>query len=358
MEERLRIAVAGAGFGEKYLVGLRANPSVEVVGVFSRRQERAAEIADKYELPYHTRHFAELLQIPRLDAVAVVTPNSTHAELVQAALRARKHVICDKPLALDSTEGNALRLLADRVGVRHVTFVPYRFSPASLAMRAALQEGKVGRVIRVRASWGVDLRGEPLRWRFQSKLSGPGVLADLGAHILDLAMWWTGPIARTLGRYQTQVKERPAEVGGRLREVDVPDDCTSLLEFTPTGVGSVHLSWNMKQDQKVEIEGDAGTLLYESPSLLQWLDGRAPFTPSVTFTPKGGAPERLSLDMSAFADQPRALARMFSDIVSYLRGRPKPEPVATFADGALVLRVIDGILASAQKQKWAEVGAE
>jgi predicted dehydrogenase len=358
VEAKLRIALAGAGFGEKYLVGLLANPSVEVVGVFSRRQERAAEIAEKYELPFHTRHFPELLQIPRLDAVAVVTPNSTHAELVQAALRARKHVICDKPLGLDSAEGNALRLLADRVGVRHVTFVPYRFSPASLAMRAAMMQGRVGRVIRVRASWGVDLRAEPLRWRFQSKLSGPGVLTDLGAHVLDLAMWWTGPIARVLGRCQTQVKERPSEVGGRLREVDVPDECSSLLEFTPTGVGSVQLSWNAKQDQRVEIEGDAGTLTYESPSLLQWLDGKGPFTPSVTFAPKGGGPQRLTLDMSAFSDQPRALARMFADIVSYLRGRPKPEAVATFADGALALRVIDGILASGQKAKWAEVAAE
>jgi levoglucosan dehydrogenase len=363
VESKLRIAVAGAGFGEKYLIGLMANPEVEVVGVFSRRQERAAEMAERYGVPFSTRHFAELLQVPGLDAVAVVTPNSTHAELVLTALRARKHVICDKPLALTASEGVELRQFADRIGVRHVTFVPYRFSPAAIAMRSAMQERRVGRVISVRAVWGVDMREEPLRWRFQSKLSGPGVVADLGAHLLDLVMWWAGPVRRVLGRCQTLVKERPSEVGGRPREVDVPDECISLLELAPTGVGSAHLSWNRKQDQRVEIEGDLGTLVYESPSLLQWLDGKGPFTPSVTFQPKGGGPERIPLDMQRFADPPRALAGMFRDIVSYLRGASaigprggdKSESVATFADGAAVLRAIDAITTSSAGSRWLDV---
>lgn len=357
MEGKLRVAIAGVGFGEKYAIGLRPNPEVEVVGVYSRRQERAAAFADRYHLPFHTRHFPELLQAPRLDAVAVVTPNSTHAEFVLAALRARKHVICDKPLALNAREGEELRQFAEAVGVRHVTFVPYRFSPAALAMRRAMQEGKVGRVIRVRGSWGVDLRAEPLRWRFQSRLSGPGVVADLGAHVLDLITWWAGPIRRVLGRCRTQVTERPTEVGGLVKPVDVPDEASSLLEFANSGVGSVQLSWNAKWDQKVEIEGDAGTLRYESPSLLQWLDGKGPFTPSVTFLARGGTKaERLALpEMEYFDTQPRALAWMFMHIVSYLRGEETPDPVATFADGAATLAVIDAMVESSDAGKWLEV---
>jgi len=357
VEGKLRIALAGVGFGEKYLVGLLPNPDVEVVGVYSRRQERAAEIADRYRLPFHTRHYPELLQHPRLDAVAVVTPNSTHAEFVLAALRARKHVICDKPLALNAAEGVELRQFADAVGVRHVTFVPYRFSPAALAMKQAMAEGRVGRVIRVRGAWGVDLRNEPLRWRFQSRLSGPGVVADLGAHLLDLLVWWVGPIRRVLGRCRTHVPERPAEVGGLMKAVDVPDEASALLEFAGSGVGSVNLSWNARRDQKVEIEGDVGTLTYESPSLLQWLDGKGPFTPSVTFLPRGGAkPEQLPLpQMPYFDTQPRALAWMFMHVVSYLRGEPKPDPVATFTDGAAVLQVMDGMVESGETGKWLEV---
>jgi predicted dehydrogenase len=358
LERKLRIAIAGAGFGEQYLTGLKAIPEVEVVGIYSRRAERAEEVAERFEIPYSTRHFHVLLELPRLDAVAVVTPNSTHAEFVRAALQARKHVICDKPLALAAAEGEDLYRLAERMAVKHVTFVPYRFSPAAMAMKQAMAEGQLGRVLKARASWGVDLRSEPLRWRFQSKLSGPGVATDLGAHILDLVTWWVAPIRRVLGHCRTLVPERPAEVGGRPRPVDVPDECWSLLEFAGAGVGSVSLSWNEKRDQKIEIEGERGTLIYQSPSMLQFLSGRGPFQPTSTLVRPGEEGRRVQLPMpnvQDFATPEAALAHMFRQIVSYLRGEEKPESVATFRDGAEVLKVIDAMVASNETGRWLEV---
>ncbi len=358
MERKLRIAIAGTGFGEKYVTGLKALPQVEVVGIYSRRPERAAAMAERFQIPYSTRHLHVLLALPGLQAAAVVTPNSTHAEFVRAAVQARKHVICDKPLALSAQEGAELCQLAEAVGVKHVTFVPYRFSPAAAAMKAAIEDGQIGRVIKVKANWGVDLRGEPLRWRFQSKLSGPGVVADLGAHVLDLVTWWVGPIRRVLGRCRTLVPLRPTEVGGRMKEVDVPDECWALLEFASAGVGSVALSWNEQRDQRIEIEGERGTLIYESPSLLQWLEGKGPFRPSVTLVRTGEAGRRAQLPLPGlpeFSAPEPALARMFGDIVSYLLGDEKTEPVATFQEGAEVLKVVDAIVASDQAGRWLEV---
>jgi predicted dehydrogenase len=353
----LRIAIAGTGFGEQYAVGLRAQPDVEIVSVFSRRMERAAAMAQKYDIPHSTRNFDELLRLPYLDAVAVVTPNSTHGEFVEAAIRARKHVICDKPLALSGTEASELYRLAEAAGVRHVTFVPYRFSPAAEAVRQAARTGQVGRVVNVRGSWGVDLRREPLRWRFQRKLSGPGVAADLGAHVIDLMLWWAGPIRRVLGRAKTLVPERPSEVGGRPRPVDVPDECWALCEFAISGVGSVQLSWNAKRNQVIEMEGDRGRLVYDSPSLLQWLEGRGDYLPSakLTLTPGAEGAADLPLQMKEFGRKEEALARMFRDIVSYLRTGEKPDSVATFREGAEVLRVIDALEESNMTGKWAEV---
>lgn len=357
MQRKLRIAIAGTGFGEKYALGLISNPGVELVGVFSRRPERAVAMADKFDVPLATRHFDQLLGIPYLDAVAVVTPNSTHVELVQAVIRAGKHVICDKPLGVSGREGERLLRAAEQAGVRHVTFVPYRFSPAAAAMKQAMAEGQAGRLVSVRASWGVDLRAEPLRWRFQRSLSGPGVLADLGAHILDLLIWWVGPVRRVLGRCKTLVPKRPAEVGGRTRPVDVPDECWALLEFAEAGVGSVSLSWNAQRNQQIEIEGDRGHLLYESASLLQWLEAKGAFDPSAQFTLSGvDRTARLPLPgRENFARQEDALAWMFSEIVAYLRGADKPESVATFRDGAEVLRVIDAVEESSETGGWVEV---
>jgi predicted dehydrogenase len=358
VQRKLRVGIAGTGFGEKYAVGLKANPEIELAGVFSRRPHRASAMADRYEIPFSTRDFEQLLALPGLDAVAIVTPNSTHSEFVRAAIRARKHVICDKPLALTAQEGADLCRLAEGTGVRHVTFVPYRFSPAAAAMRAAVSEGQVGRVVNVRGGWGIDLRGEPLRWRFQRDLSGAGVVADLGAHILDLMIWCMGPIRRVLGRCKTLVPERPSEAGGRMRPVDVPDECWALLEFAQSGVGSVRLSWNGVRNQHLEVEGDRGELAYESPSLLQWLDGKGEFDPSAEFALLSGTPARSQLPMPGrddFGNQADALARMFRDIVIYLKGGERSEYVATFNDGCEVLKAIDAIERSNASGGWTEV---
>jgi len=355
---KLRVAIAGTGFGAKYAVGLHAHPEVEIVGVFSRRAERAQAMAEEFGIPFWTRDFQDLVQLPQLDVVAVVTPNSTHAEYVRTALRAGKHVVCDKPLALNREEGERLLREAEERGLKHVTFVPYRFSPASLAMKQAIQEGRLGRIIGMRATWAVDMKAEPLRWRFQRKLSGPGVVADLGAHIFDLMLWWAGPVRRALGKCRTFVPERPAEAGGRMRPVDVPDECYALLEFAEAGVGSANLSWNAKRDQRIEVEGERGALIYESPSLLQWLSGRGAFAPRVTFVSPSPSGRTSELDLprkESFSTPERALADMFADIVSYLRGEEKPDQVATFADGLSALEVVDAVVSSDTGGAWVEV---
>ncbi len=238
-----------------------------------------------------------------------------------------------------------------------MTFVPYRFSPAAVAMKGAAAAGHAGRTISVSATWGVDLHEEPLRWRFQRKLSGAGVVSDLGAHIFDLLMWWAGPIRRVLGRCKTLVTERPMEAGGRMRPVDVPDECWALIEFATAGIGSVKLSWNARRDQEIEIEGDRGRLTYQSPSLLQWLEGNGQFNPTARLTLGAGSarPAELPLQTKDFASQEAALARMFRDVVSYLQGGEKPDCVATFREGAEVMRIIDAIEESNETGKWVEI---
>jgi predicted dehydrogenase len=123
-------------------------------------------------------------------------------------------------------------------------------------------------------------------------------------------------------------------------------------------VGSVSLSWNEKRDQKIEIEGERGTLIYQSPSMLQFLSGRGPFQPTSTLVRPGEEGRRVQLPMpnvQDFATPEAALAHMFRQIVSYLRGEEKPESVATFRDGAEVLKVIDAMVASNETGRWLEV---
>jgi predicted dehydrogenase len=162
--------------------------------------------------------------------------------------------------------------------------------------------------------------------------------------------------------------------------VDVPDECWSLVEFAEAGVGSVALSWNEKRDQKIEIEGERGTLIYQSPSLLQWLDGKGSFQPSATLRrrsaplagadrPPGGGSAAAAVhpeesgrttilpmpSVREFSTPDVALTHMFREIVSYLRGDEKADPIATFRDGAAVLEVIDAMVASNETGRWLDV---
>jgi predicted dehydrogenase len=152
------------------------------------------------------------------------------------------------------------------------------------------------------------------------------------------------------------VTERPLEAGGRIRPVDVPDECWALLEFA-TGIGSVKLSWNANRDQQIELEGDRGKLLYQSPSLLQWLEGKGEFSPlaRIELAPGSARTTDLPLQTREFATPEQALARMFRDIVAYLQGGEKPDCVATFRDGAEVMKVIDAIEQSNETGNWVEI---
>jgi len=173
-------------------------------------------------------------------------------------------------------------------------------------------------------------------------------------------MWGVGPIRRVLGRCKTLVPERPSEVGGRRRPVDVPDECWALLEFDGPGIGSVKLSWNAKRNQTAEIEGDRGRISYESPSLLQWLDNRGDFHPTahLALSPEAGRSAELPVDMADFGRPEAALGRMFRDVVSYLKGGEKPDCVATFRDGAAVMRVIDALETSDRRGAWVDLAED
>jgi predicted dehydrogenase len=139
--------------------------------------------------------------------------------------------------------------------------------------------------------------------------------------------------------------------------VDVPDECWSLVEFGQAGVGSVRLSWNGRRNQHIEIEGDRGGLAYESPSMLQWLEGKGEFDPSVGLSRPSGPTAVSHLPMPGkehFTDQADALARMFADVVEYLRGGERSDLVATFRDGLEVLQIIDAVERSGALGNWVE----
>ncbi len=151
-----------------------------------------------------------------VDAVIVSTPNFTHPAIVLAAVAAKKHVLCEKPLALDFAAAQAMYRAAEEAGVRHMTAFTYRFVPAMRYMKHLVDSGAIGTPTHFRAQRFQDWGVRPLGWRQVKKLAGSGEVGDMLSHRIDYAHHLVGPISRLVASVRTFVPKR----GGQISDVD------------------------------------------------------------------------------------------------------------------------------------------
>lgn len=190
---KLRVGLIGAGgiASFAHLPGWRAVPDAEVVAIADVDRSRAGKLAKEYNIPQVFGDFHELLKL-NLDAVDVCTPNKVHAPAVLAALRAGKHVLCEKPLATSVREVRQMGELADKKRLKLMTAQHMRFTTGALAIKGWADEGNLGNVYhaRVRAMRRALLPISP--GFIDAKLSGGGPCMDIGVHALDLCSWLMG----------------------------------------------------------------------------------------------------------------------------------------------------------------------
>jgi predicted dehydrogenase len=187
MREKLRCAVIGAGaIGIEHLTSLLHCPRATTVAIAETNAQRLREAAERFHVPRTYTNYKELLDQPDIDAVTVAVPNYLHAPVAVDALAARKHVLIEKPMALNAKE--AARIVAAAQKARRAVMVAknLRFDRHTQTARAAIQRGDVGEVYHARAFWhrhsGIPKIGS---WFTQKQYSGGGVMADSGAMLLD-----------------------------------------------------------------------------------------------------------------------------------------------------------------------------
>ena len=159
----LRIGVIGVGFGATVHVPGFLSEGWAVPVVWSRRIERAREQADRLGVPEVAEDWREIVGRDDLDAVAVTTPPAAHYEIVAAALRAGKHVLCEKPFALNTNEARAMRDLAREHGRTAMVAHEFRFAPQRAQIKDLLDEGRIGTPELVSAELLMDGRGPTRR---------------------------------------------------------------------------------------------------------------------------------------------------------------------------------------------------
>jgi predicted dehydrogenase len=216
-----------------------------------------------------TTDWRDAVRRPDVDAVIVGAPNHVHAEICLEACAAGKHVLCEKPLALDAAEARRMAAAARAAGVCHGVAFNYRRVPAVALARRMIEAGRLGRIFLYRATylqdWLVDPE-QPLTWRLRRETAGSGVLGDLLSHVTDLARYLVGEITDVVADLTTFVDERPL-AGGRGRgEVTVDDRAALLARFAGGAVGNLEatrFATGRKCGNAFEVYGDRGSLRFD-----------------------------------------------------------------------------------------------
>ena len=246
---------------------VRALPWTPRLRLISGRDEAAVErAAGRYGVEEWTADWRDVVSHRDVEIVDVCTPPGTHAEIVEAAVAAGKAVVCEKPLAVDYASAAGAARAASEAGVPNAIGFNYRRLPALALMKQLVDEGRVGKVLLWRAAWLSDEFVDPdipFDWRFARAL-GASTIADLGAHLIDLALWMVGEVDSVTAQSETFTRERSG------RAVDVDEASSGLLRFADGARGvleTARVCARRPCDFSVEVNGTVGTLRFDYPNL-------------------------------------------------------------------------------------------
>lgn len=272
------------------------------------------------------------------DAVAVCVPNDLHAEVSVAALRAKKHVLVEKPMATTLAEADAM--LAAARASRRLLMVEHaqRFDPAHAAARELLRRGRIGRITGLQGRIGHAgpeyWAGTRSGWFVERRRSGGGALMDIGAHIVDLLLWLSAKRPRRVCCTVRTVRKRIA----------VEDNAAALLEFSDGTIGSFEASWTTQPyEVRTTFWGERGilrtTLGQRHPVVVE--DARRIGDPNHRLGPPRHPP------------LPRSIVGAYGWFVEAIAGR-RP-PVSTGGDGRAALEVLLACYRSARLGRWIDL---
>lgn len=250
---------------------LPCRPRLRVIS--GRDADKVARAAAAYGFEGWTEDWRELVARPDVDVVDICTPPGTHAEIAIAAAHAGKAVICEKPLAVTYAQAASAAEAVRSAGVLNAVGFNYRRLPSVSLMKRMVDEGAVGEIRLVRATWLSDEFVDPaipFDWRFDRDMGGT-TIADLGSHLIDLAMWMAGPLAEVSGQSETFVKSRSG------RAVTVDEASSALAGFESGAKGVFEMARTAVRrpcDFDIEVNGGKGTLRFDYSRLNELLYGQ------------------------------------------------------------------------------------
>ncbi len=344
-----RIAILGSGFGTRVTAPALRAEGWDIRALFSRRIERAEEIAGKLGIPHHTDDYRALVTRDDIDAVVVSTPTSTHREIALAALAAGKHVLCEKPFAADLDEARSLAAAARDSELTVMCNFEFRYSDHRLHISRLIEDGVIGEPQSATATlhFARPMSGTPLDWRSQLEMGG-GALNEQGSHYFDALRGWMGEISAISAQLATHEPLRIDLATGEEVTSDADDFAAATLTFASGAVASFAIVWSdrVPAGGVLHITGPGGTISHRSPSGL-FAGGpvthTAPLSPGAARgeQPEESAPLPLPTDIAPLPDIDiiAGSRRLLRDFERGIIERRSPSP--NFDDGLATQAILE-----------------
>ena len=355
-QQPLRVGFIGTGWAQRVQIPMFQKGGLVAQAVASGNPLNAQRVGQDFGIPEVYATWQELIASPAVDLVSITTPPYLHAEMAIAALQAGKHVLCEKPAALNVGEVEAM-LAAAQAAPNQLALVDHelRFHPQVVHLRRLLKEGYVGGILTAEIKILSNFRvNSELPWNWWSEAEkGGGALAALGSHLLDLARWLVGRIDAVTGQLQIGHLERKEPTSGQFRTVTADDHAQLLLRFANGAQGSITAS-------SFTPGGSGMELLFVGASGALRLDGEAKLWGMQGEDFRKGSWQPLSTEYAP-PDQVAALNSTAFPIGTYYFAQAiakafatdgKLPEAATFYDGLAVQRALDAAHKSFREGVW------
>ena len=317
------------------------------------------------------KDWKEVVESPLIDIVDIGTPNDSHAEIAIAAARNGKHILCEKPLALNVKQAEAMLAAAQKAKVVHMVCHNYRRIPAIALARKMIGEGALGRIFHFHARYAQDWLVDPefpLNWRLQKESSGSGAHGDINAHIIDLGRYLVGEFKEVCGLLNTFVTERPiaealAKGTRKLGKVTV-DDAALVIGRMENGVlanlEATRFAAGRKNHIEIEINGSKGSLYFdfEDMNRLKFFNGDDPRDRQgfrdILVTERGAQPYLANWwPPGHIIGYEHTFIHTIADFVNACAEGKPVQP--TFEDGLKNQRVLAAVEESNRKGRWVKL---
>jgi len=382
---KIQVGVVGTGFiGPAHVEALRRLGNVNVAAIADVDAATAKQKAEELGIERHFGDYRELLRERDIQSVHVCTPNHLHFTMVKEALEAGKHVICEKPLAVDVAQAEELTALAEKKGVINAVHFNVRFYPLMRQVKLMVEKGDLGRIFAIHGTYLQDwlFYDTDYNWRLEPEMAGTSrAVADIGSHWMDLIEYVSGlKVVEVLADFATfhKTRQKPKKAvetyTGKLltsndyepRSINTEDYATVMMRFEKEARGVMtvsQVSAGRKNRIYFQMDGSKKSVWWDSedPNRL-WIGRRDGNNELMLKDPSLVYPEARGLisfpggHNEAFPDTSK---QMFKEIYRRIAGQTsEPVQYPTFKDGLRELQLCDAIVKSNASAGWKQVVSE